>query len=130
MRCKGRIRPGKKAAILLIFALLAGMVNGLIGTGGGVIVVFLLRYLLKGRGYDARDVFAGAICVILPFTVFSAACYLYARNEILGESLGYLFPAALGGLAGGFLLGKLKLRITKKIFAALLILSGILMFLR
>lgn len=130
MRSKGRIRPGKKAVILLIFALLAGMVNGLIGTGGGVIVVFLLRYLLKSRGYDARDVFAGAICVILPFTVFSAACYLYARNEILGESIGYLLPAALGGLAGGFLLGKLKLRITKKIFAALLILSGALMFLR
>ena len=130
MRGHARMHLDKKAVILIVFAFLAGIVNGLIGTGGGVIIVFLLRYLYKGRGYDTRDVFAGAICCILPFTVFSAACYVYAQGEILKDSLGYLLPAAVGGLAGAFLLGKLKLKITKKIFAALLILSGILMFLR
>ena len=130
MRHTARIHLDKKAVVLACFSLLAGVVNGLIGTGGGVIIVFLLRYLYRGRGYDARDVFAGAICCILPFTILSAAYYVYVRSEILTESLVYLLPAAVGGVTGAFLLGKLKLKITKKIFAALLILSGILMFLR
>lgn len=104
---------------------LSGLANGLLGAGGGIIIVYALRYKLKDCDCDTRDIFANALCVMLPISVLS--CILYARAGNLSVSgLGiYILPAILGGLAGGVILGKIKTAFLKKLFAALVIYSGI-----
>ncbi|MBO4594177.1 MAG: TSUP family transporter, partial [Clostridia bacterium] len=47
----------------IIVGIIAGLINGLFGGGGGMIVVPCLKYLLK---YETDSAHATAIAVILP----------------------------------------------------------------
>ena len=98
----------------------AGLVNGFFGGGGGMILVPLL--LTRCR-LDRRIAFASSVAIIFPLCVLSAAVYYYRGNLDLRQALPYL----VGGLAGGYLAGKLFARIPvlwlKRAFA-LLILYG------
>ena len=109
---------------------LAGGINGLLGAGGGIIVVFALTYALKGKEADAREVFANALCVMLP--VSAVSCIIYAvKGNIITEGFGiYVIPAIIGGAAGAILLGVIKVNLLKKIFALLIIYSGIMMVIK
>ncbi len=116
--------------LLLIFGVAAGFVNGLFGAGGGILIIYTLNYLIKDHIEDSRDIYANALCAMLP--VSAVSCIRYAVNgNIVTEGFGiYAIPAMIGGIVGGFLLGKLKAGFMKKLFAALVIYSGILMIIR
>ena len=114
--------------LLILGGTLAGFINGLLGAGGGIIIVFLLSKLLKES--DPKDVFANALCVMLPLSLVS--CAIYTSNGAVsfeGFSI-FIIPAILGGLLGGALLCKINTYFLKKLFAALVAVSGILLFLR
>ena len=82
----------------------AGAVNGLLGAGGGMVLV----PLLKGwAGLDGRRSLATAVAVILPLSLLSAGIYL-ARTGI--DLIGAL-PYLLGGLLGGFIGGRVFKRV-------------------
>lgn len=109
---------------------LAGTVNGLLGAGGGILIVYAMAYALRDKECDARDFYANALCVMLPISALS--CVRYAmRGNLATEGMGrYVIPALFGGLVGGFLLGKIKVGALKRLFAALVIYSGIVLMLR
>ncbi len=114
--------------LLATGGLLAGFVNGLLGAGGGIIIVFVLSKLLKEG--DSRDVFANALCVMLPLSVVSCAIYV-SNGAVSFEGFSFfIIPAILGGLIGGFLLCKINTFFLKKLFAALVAISGILLLFR
>ena len=49
----------KEIAFLCIGGLCAGFINGLLGTGGGILLVFLLGKMMKEKADgDGKDVFA------------------------------------------------------------------------
>lgn len=124
-------KQGKQVAVyLIVTGLLAGVVNGLLGAGGGILVVFALSALLGEEMGDPRDLYANALCVMLPISIIS--CIRYALNgNLRTEGFGvYALPAVAGGLVGGFLLGKLKAAWLKKLFGALVIWSGVLLIIR
>lgn len=114
---------------LLLGGLSAGVINGLLGAGGGVILVFLLRAAL-GPGAERRDVYASALITTLPITLVSAMRYGSAGALPLGEFLPLVLPAAVGGVLGALLLDRIHPQITRRIFAALVIFSGAVMLLR
>lgn len=115
--------------LLIIGGICAGFVNGLLGAGGGIIVVYLLNSLL-GRDTDSRDVFANALCVMLPLSVLSCSIY-FARGGISIEGLELIIiPAIAGGLVGAYLLSKIKPSALKTLFAALVAVSGIILILK
>ena len=126
----GRARLGWRVGSLLGFGFLAGMVNGLLGAGGGILIVYAMAYALRGEECDARDFYANALCVMLPISALS--CVRYAmRGHLPTESMArYAIPALLGGFVGGFLLGKIKVGALKKLFAVLVIYSGIILIIR
>ncbi len=79
---------------------LAGTVNGLFGGGGGIPLVVLLT---RWAHVAEKTAFATCVAVILPICAVSAAVGLLRAGFPLVRALPYL----LGGLAGGFLGGRL-----------------------
>ena len=101
----------------------AGFINGLLGTGGGIIIIFMLSRLF--RDSDPRDNFATAIASILPMSVVSAGFYLKGGSFAIGDVLTYILPAVIGGIIGALLLCRIKADLLKKIFACLVIYAGV-----
>ena len=120
----------KSKYFLICAGVLCGFINGLLGAGGGIIAVFALRLALGDELSDSRDVFANALCVTLPISAVS--CFSYAlRGNLKINGIGlYVVPAILGGLLGGVLLGKLRASTLRKLFSALVVISGILLIVR
>lgn len=124
-------KRGKTIAVYLVLCgLLAGLVNGLLGAGGGILIVFALSAILGEELGDKRDLYANALCVMLPISVVS--CFRYAMSGNLPtEGFGvYVLPAVAGGVLGGILLGKLNGVWLKRLFGALVIWSGVLLMIR
>ena len=119
-----------KIAVLIIFGALSGFINGLLGAGGGILIVYALNYALKGSDIDNRDIYANALCVMLPISAMSCIRYAFAGNISTEGFSVYAIPAIAGGIVGGFLLSRLKASVTKKLFAALVIWSGIILIIK
>ena len=124
------IRRAGVALKLMGIGLLAGVTNGLLGAGGGTVIVYGLGRVLGGEIEDENDVFSTALCVMLP--VSAVSCLMYAlRGHITTDGFGvFALPAIIGGAVGGLLLGKIRSDAVKKLFAVLVIISGILLIVR
>lgn len=120
----------KNRYYLGVMGVLAGLVNGLLGAGGGIIAVFALRAALDQSEAEARDIFANALCVMLPISIVSCVGYAL-MGEIHTEGLGaFIIPAIVGGALGGLLLGRINAEFLKKLFAALIVYSGIMLIIK
>ncbi len=118
------------AAKLALAGLIAGVVNGLLGAGGGIIVVFAVSRLLSDKLAGKNDVFSMALCVMLPVSLLSCAIYAF-RGHMSMEGFGvFLIPAVVGGAVGGLLLGRLRAAFMRRLFATLVVVSGILLIVR
>lgn len=116
-----------KTALLCFFSFLAGGINGFVGTGGGIAIVYILTYLTEN---DTKDNFATTLCTILPISIVSM--YAYIRNGGIDfEMIRILTPSAiLGGLLGAYLTDKINKDVLSLVFAILVIYSGTCMIFR
>lgn len=107
---------------LLAIGLVAGLVNGLFGSGGGTIVVPCLVFLVGLNDYKAH---ATAISVILPLSIISTIIYFVNGKIPIKTSLLIIS----GGLAGSFIgaktLNRIPINILRKIFSSVIIYSAI-----
>lgn len=107
--------------------LAAGFLCGLFGSGGGALLLSVLRKQTKEK--DLPSLYATCAAAILPLSLFSFFLY-----QTIGTTSGNLSPAVLlasvcGGTAGALLLSRIPAKITGKIFSSLLILGGLLLLL-
>ena len=121
--------PHTTLPVLLLCGAGAGFINGLLGAGGGVVLIFVLTAAL-GREADRRDVYAAALAVTLPVTLFSVWRYAAAGRLMIDGFARFLLPAVLGGAAGGWLLDRIDVRVTRRIFAGIVIVSGLFILFR
>jgi len=128
----------KNKLILSSASVIAGVLNGFIGTGGGIILYFTLKFLNKNSDADdsgadnsgkMKDILAMIVASVIPMSVISAVIYMIQGRIIYGALAVYLPAALTGGIIGAFLLDKLKFKLIKKIFAAMIIYAGIKMIL-
>jgi len=122
----------KNNIILSVSSVTSGMLNGFAGTGGGIILYFVLKFLRKrdnDKNTDAKDIMATIISVIIPMSIVSSVIYMATGKMIYGELFKYIPAALTGGIIGAVLLDKLKLKIVKKLFAVMIIYAGIRMIL-
>lgn len=130
-------RQSTTALFLLVLGAGAGFLNGLLGTGGGILLVYVLRgYAARQHSTSLstpgtqRDIYATALSVMLPLSVFSALHYARAGTLDFSAFAPMLLPTIAGGLLGGWLLDRLKLAWLSRLFALLVLVSGILMIVR
>ncbi len=112
----------KKKIKLLFIGLVAGLVNGLFGSGGGTIVVPALVFLMGVDDYKAH---ATAISIILPLSIISTIVYF--TNDSIPFNI--VVPVTIGGVFGSFigakLLNKIPINILRKIFGSIIIYTAI-----
>lgn len=129
-----KLNSRQSTSLLIAGGLAAGFLNGLLGAGGGILVVFVLSAVLPASANasptDRRDVYANALASMLPVTAVSAISYA-ARDVIrVDGALSYVFPAIAGGLLGALLLDRLPFTAIRRLFTLIIIFSGIVMLLR
>lgn len=115
---------------LALCGFLAGAVNGLLGAGGGIIIIFALNKILGEESLGKNGAYRHALCVMLPISILSVLIYS-SRGHVSMDGFGvFIIPALLGGAVGGLLLGKLNSMLLKRLFAGLIVVSGILLIVR
>lgn len=111
-----------KSILLIIGGVFAGLVNGILGGGAGVIVVLLLSGIVSLQQRQAQ---ATALLVVLPMTILSAVLYICNGSIPLWDTVIVCVACTIGGLVGALLLGKTDNRWAKLIFAILLCIGGV-----
>ena len=128
-------RSAKNVLLLLLGGLLAGICNGLLGAGGGIVLVLIFSRLLPKEEESLRSVYANALLVMLPLSCVTLYRYISSGSLVtVSESeyggMGLMIGAIVGGAAGGFFLGRVKSGLINKIFAALTLISGVILLMR
>jgi uncharacterized protein len=113
--------------LLVIVGLLAGVLSGLVGLGGGVIIVPALVFFLGFSQHQAQGTSLGIL--LLPAGIFAVMNY-YKKGFIDVKVVLLLF---VGFLVGGYFGSKISLSVNettlKKIFAiALVLIAGKVLF--
>src|SRR6516225_831012 len=106
--------------ITILVGLVAGMLSGLVGVGGGIIIVPALVFFLGFSQHEAQGTSLGIL--LLPAGIFAVINY-YKQGYI---DLKVVILLLLGFVAGGYIGSKVSLSLSeaalKKIFAVMLIL--------
>ncbi len=109
--------------ILIMIGLVAGMLSGLVGIGGGIIIVPALVYFIGFSQTNAQGTSLGLI--LLPVGILAVFQY-YKQGDV---DLKVVAILAIGFLAGGYFGSKIALGLpqetVKKIFAILMIIIAI-----
>ncbi|PHS60750.1 MAG: permease [Flavobacterium sp.] len=111
---------------LLIIGVLAGILSGLIGVGGGVIMILLLVVVL---GYSQHAAQGTSLAVLAVPVTFLAAYNYYSEGYVNWK---FALIIAIGFVVGGYFGSKLAISINqdmlKKIFGVILLIAAFKMF--
>lgn len=99
----------------------AGIANGLFGSGGGTIAVPAMVLMLHE---EDRTAHATALMIILPLTIVSACFYINSNFIDWGITLKAMLGGVVGGAIGALLLHKCPVRFIRIIFGVLMIVAS------
>jgi uncharacterized protein len=105
--------------ILIITGLLAGLLSGLVGVGGGIIMVPLLIYFV---GFSQQEAQGTSLTVLLaPVTIM--AVFNYYKQGYVNWKYALIIAAffVIGGYFGSKIAVSIDQKLLKKIFAFLLL---------
>ena len=111
----------KKRLISVVFGLFIGLINGLLGAGGGMLAVPALKY----SGLSQKEAHENAVAVILPLTLLSAILYVVNGRVSFSDALIYLPGGLIGSLLGTFLMKKISNIWLTRIFGGFMIFAGV-----
>ncbi len=121
----------KRSMLFALAGILSGIVNGLLGTGGGILtVLFLSKIYAKDSSYSTKDIFAITLCSSVIMSLASLLFYLSSGCFSISDSALYMLAAVPGGVLGAILLDKLSSKTMKLIFALLVVWAGISMMIK
>jgi len=98
----------------------AGLINGLLGSGGGMLAV----PALERSDVEANRAHATSVAVMLPLSAVSAFFYLRSGGVSIRDALPYIPGGIVGALIGVMLLRRVKPGLLRKIFGGLAVYSG------
>ena len=112
----------KKTATEVLTGLAVGAINGLLGSGGGMLCVPLLE---KGLGESVKVSHASTVLVILPVCIAGALVYISEGTAADVPLLPVAVGAVLGGILGSLFLKNASSSAVTVIFALLTIAAGV-----
>lgn len=107
----------KKKALSFLGGIGVGVLNGLLGAGGGMLTV----PLLEAMGVEGKRAHATSLAVIVPLSLVSAGIYWQRGWVTLGEAAVFLPGGLVGAVVGAKLLAKASTPWVKRAFALLLL---------
>ncbi|HHY06095.1 MAG TPA: sulfite exporter TauE/SafE family protein [Clostridia bacterium] len=112
----------KTIATLGLIGIFTGLVNGLLGIGGGTILIPAMVFLWGEKQHIAHGT---SLSIILPTAIVST--FVYQANSYIDWALA--LKIALSGMMGGYLGARLMQYIPgshlRKLFAAFMTVAGI-----
>ncbi len=116
------VNKRKENVRYLITGALAGVANGLFGSGGGL---FLVPLFIGWLHMEQKKAFATSVAVILPLSLASFVVFLMRG----GMDWELAWPYLLGGVAGGLLSGlffkKIQVVWLRRAFGLLILYGGV-----
>ena len=106
--------------------LAAGILNGLFGSGGGLVLV----PLIEKNCADPKRAHACSVMIILMLSIASAFVYYANASLDISQAVKYIPFGIAGALIGSFALKKISGDILRRIFGAVIVFSAIRMLMR
>ena len=102
--------------------LVSGIINGILGTGGGMLLIpLLLRY----GSLNEEEIFPSSVCIMLPVCLTTLLTYGLPDKNLLNPALPYMLGSTLGGLFAWFFGKKIPVKWLHRGFGLLLLLGGV-----
>ena len=112
----------------ILLGIVAGIISGTLGLGSGV---FLIPALVLFYGFEQKCAQGMALAIMVPMALVGA--FRYWKNPLIEMNMpvvGFIIAGAVAGaLIGAELAGRLPSHILRKIFAILLVIVALKMFL-
>lgn len=106
--------------------LLVGVINGLLGAGGGMLAVPLLRL----QGKNQCEAHANSVALIFVLSLVSAAAYLMGGHVKISDVVPLLPFGIAGAVIGALVLKKIPDKLLRKIFAVFMVWAGVRLLMR
>ena len=103
-----------------IFGGITGFLNGLLGAGGGMVAVPVLK-----KQMDTKEAHATSIAIIIPMSIFSATSYLLKGSVTIQSALPYIPGGIAGALLGIYILNLLWMVNRIQVIALVMLWAGI-----
>lgn len=117
----------KKETIFSAFSgFVIGVINGLLGAGGGMLAVPMLRK----SGMDQKTAHANAVAVILPISLVSAVTYIIKGSVSITDAVPFMPAGVVGAVVATFLLKKISPTYLKIIFGGFMVWAGVRMLIK
>jgi uncharacterized protein len=115
------------AIILLCVGLIAGILSGLVGVGGGIIIVPALVYFMGVSQHEAQG--TSLAVLLLPVGIFAVINYYKAGYVDIKSTLIIASTFLIGGYIGSKISIAIDQNMVKKIFGVFLLLVAFKMIL-
>ena len=112
----------RPALLILTLGLVGGVVGGFFGVGGGIVLVPLILYALKGDQHTAHATSLGAIVLI---ATASTIRYGIDGNINVGFGIALGVGGVLGSMIGATAMHRLSANTLRLVFAVVLIVVGL-----
>lgn len=123
IRLKGaRTRTPSRGRALPLLGILSGVLNGFLGTGGGMVLSVGLRSAYPGEDKESMAV-ATASMMFLSF--LSTILYSFGGHIGTKEILPVIIPALIGGALGSLMLGRIRHELLELLLGGMLLYSGL-----
>jgi len=94
-----------------------GFLNGLFGSGGGILAVKYLESTFK----DTKKAHASSLLVVLPITIVTTIIYFFNNNLNLHMAMPYIIGGVFGCFVGTKILKKINKNIVSIVFSILIL---------
>lgn len=105
---------------------LCGILNGLFGSGGGMVAV----PALTKAGLSQKEAHATSVAVMAALSAASAALYMAKGRFSFSDAAPFLLPGILGSVFGALFFKKTPSALLKKLFGGLIIFAALRMLFR
>lgn len=100
--------------------LIAGILNGLFGSGGGVVAV----PMLKKSGLSAKEAHATSVAMMLVLSSVSTYLYLSTQRLSVADVMPFLPAGIIGAAAGSFFFKRIPVKLLKKLFGGFIVFAA------